>query len=214
MQQGWDIKNSCEEDYVNLVHREGPCLESRRPETSHAAASSEQCSLWCWSVARSCCWSVASRVHLDGLCEYWKSKLIGDVANSKCPLFIIAKVQLRLRITQGNYVTWDSSGMCHLMPLQHLPEWREEEERAFVHRGSWIPNKDLDNTMPATVNCIYMKSLWSDDTLENSVTDSGVIAWFRPEQPQCTTARSSSFLHSGRCCFGIKWHMSLLSWVA
>ena len=30
----------------------------------------------------------------------------------------------------------NSSGMCHSMPHRHLPEWREEEERAFVHRGS------------------------------------------------------------------------------
>ena len=49
--------------------------------------------------------------------------------------------------------------MCHLMPQRHLPEWREEDEWAFVHSAIWISNKDLDNTMPATVNCIYKKSL-------------------------------------------------------
>ena len=27
----------------------------------------------------------------------------------------------------GNYVTRNSSGMCHLMPQPHLPEWREED---------------------------------------------------------------------------------------
>ena len=55
---------------MNLVHREGPRLEGRRPEMSHAVASSELRSLWCWSVARSCCWSVAlARVPLDGLCK-------------------------------------------------------------------------------------------------------------------------------------------------
>ena len=49
---------------------------------------------------------------------------------------------------------------CHLMPQRHLPEWREEDERAFVHRGCWIPNKGLDNIMPAIVNVeIYKKSL-------------------------------------------------------
>ena len=42
--------------------------------------------------------------------------------------------------------------MCHLMPQRHLPEWREEDERAFVHRGSWVSNKGLDNTLPAIVN--------------------------------------------------------------
>ena len=61
-------------------------------------------------------------------------------------------------ISQGNYATQDSSGMCHLIPWQHLPEWREEDEQAFVHRGIWISNKGLDNTMPAIVNCIYMMS--------------------------------------------------------
>ena len=35
----------------------------------------------------------------------------------------------------------------------------EEDERAFVHRGIWISNKGLDNTMPAIVNCICMKSV-------------------------------------------------------
>ena len=31
--------------------------------------------------------------------------------------------------TQGNYATQKNSGMCHLMQWQHLPEWREEDER-------------------------------------------------------------------------------------
>ena len=34
-------------------------------------------------------------------------------------------------VTQGNYATQDDSGMCHLMPQWHLPEWREEDERAL-----------------------------------------------------------------------------------
>ena len=50
------------------------------------------------------------------------------------------------------------------------------------------------------------KALWQ--------TQLDVIAWFRPELPQCTNARLSSSLHSGRCHHGIKWHMPLLSWVA
>ena len=65
------------------------------------------------------------------------------------------------RVTQGNYTTQDSSGMCHLMPQQYLPVW-QEEEWAFVHHGSWITNKGLVNTKPTTVDCIYMKSLYSD----------------------------------------------------
>ena len=57
-----------------------------------------------------------------------------------------------ISLTQGNYATRDSTGMCRLMPQRNLPEWREEDdERAFVHRGNWIPNKGIDNTMPATV---------------------------------------------------------------
>ena len=35
---------------------------------------------------------------------------------------------------QGNYATPDSSGMRHSMPQRHLPEWGEEDERAFVHQ--------------------------------------------------------------------------------
>ena len=45
----------------------------------------------------------------------------------------LTRNSLRLAHTQGNYVTQNSSGMCHLMPWLHLPEWREEDERAFVH---------------------------------------------------------------------------------
>ena len=41
-----------------------------------------------------------------------------------------------LSSTQGNYATQDSSSMCHLMARRHLPEWREEDERAFEHCGS------------------------------------------------------------------------------
>ena len=37
--------------------------------------------------------------------------------------------------TQGNYATQDNSGLYHLMPQWHLPEWREEDELAFVHCG-------------------------------------------------------------------------------
>ena len=47
---------------------------------------------------------------------------------------------LQAQATQGNYTTQDSSGMCHLMPRRHLPEWREEDERAFVHCGSSAVN--------------------------------------------------------------------------
>ena len=63
------------------------------------------------------------------------------------------------RTTQGNYATRESNGMCHLNAQWHLAEWREEDDWAFVHSVSWIPNKGLDNTLPATVNCIYRKSL-------------------------------------------------------
>ena len=45
------------------------------------------------------------------------------------------RLWLDLGATQRNYATQDSSGMCHLMPQRHLPEWREEKERAFVHSG-------------------------------------------------------------------------------
>ena len=48
----------------------------------------------------------------------------------------ISFMDLTVRVTQGNYATQDSSGMCHLMPQWHLPEWREEDEWAFVHCGS------------------------------------------------------------------------------
>ena len=39
-------------------------------------------------------------------------------------------------VTQVEKKVLDSIIMCHLMPWWHLPEWREEEEQAFVHCGS------------------------------------------------------------------------------
>ena len=58
--------------------------------------------------------------------------------------------------TQGNYATQDSSGMCHLMTQRHLPEWREEDERTFVHCGSSgvrhaIPNQVCHKTFQTVV---------------------------------------------------------------
>ena len=43
----------------------------------------------------------------------------------------------------------DNSGMYYFMPRQHLPEWQEEVKWAPVHRGSWVPNKGLENTILA-----------------------------------------------------------------
>ena len=79
--------------------------------------------------------------------------------NSPYDVRSMAHMDLRNFPTQGNYATRDSNGMCHLMTQQHLPKWREEDEREFLHRGSWISHKGLDNAMPATVNCIFKKSL-------------------------------------------------------
>ena len=102
--------------------------------------------------------------------------------------------------TQGNYATEDSSGMCHLMPHQHLPEWWEEEEWAFVHCGSGIPNKGIDNSMSTALNEVT-KKWW-------------MALWKALWQIQLDITARSSSLHSGRCCHGIMWHMPLLSWVA
>ena len=81
-------------------------------------------------------------------------------------------------IHQGNYVTRDISGMCHLMPQQHLPEWREEEEQAFVHHGSWIPNKGLETTLCQQLSTVFTWSHYKvmDDSLKWSVADSDAIA--------------------------------------
>ena len=38
--------------------------------------------------------------------------------------------------TQGIYATQESSGVCHLMPQRHPPEWRVEDKWAFVPCGS------------------------------------------------------------------------------
>ena len=115
--------------------------------------------------------------------------------------------------TQGNYATRGNNGMCHLMPRRQLPEWWEEDGWAFVHCGSRIPNKDLDNTMPATVNCItrsHYKVM--DDTLESSVTVglrcNSMISTWTATVYKCLLTLLSPLSHV------LPWHMPLLSWVA
>ena len=39
-------------------------------------------------------------------------------------------------LTLENDATQDCSGMYHLMPQRHLPVWRKEDKRAFVHYDS------------------------------------------------------------------------------
>ena len=80
--------------------------------------------------------------------------------------------------TQGTYATQDITGMCHLMPQRHLPVWREEDEQAFVHRGIWISNKDLDNTICQPLSTAFARSHYkvTDDTLESSVADADVYS--------------------------------------
>ena len=110
--------------------------------------------------------AVAAKVIID----IWVTDYL--LATYTCPVITVclcACDSLRY-ISQGNYATRNSNGMCYLMSLRYLPEWREEDERVFVHRGSWIPNKGLNSTMPATVNCIYKKSRMK--TLKSSLADS------------------------------------------
>ena len=50
------------------------------------------------------------------------------------------------------------------MPRRHLPEWREDEEQAFILYTMAVgyqikPYKGLDYTMPDTVSCIYIESV-------------------------------------------------------
>ena len=99
---------------------------------------------------------------------------------------------------QGNYAAWDSSGLCHLMPQWHLSEWREEEERAFVH-----PWQSDTKQRPRQHYASHCQHHLHEVTIKWRVADSDVIVWFRPKQPQCINARSSSSLHSGRCHHGI-----------
>ena len=42
-------------------------------------------------------------------------------------------LHLGLCSTQDNYVTQDSSSMCHMMPQHYLPKWQEEKDGEFVH---------------------------------------------------------------------------------
>ena len=37
-----------------------------------------------------------------------------------------------LGISQGNFVSEDSSGLCHLRPQWYLPEWLKEEEQTVA----------------------------------------------------------------------------------
>ena len=56
-------------------------------------------------------------------------------------------------LTQGNYVTQDNSGICHVMPRGHLPEWREEVERAFLPRDFFTVAVHLNHAITSNRVC-------------------------------------------------------------
>ena len=99
----------------------------------------------------------------------------------------------------------DSCVMCHLMP-----EWREEDERAFVHCGIQILNKGLNNTICQPLSAYLhevtikwwmtlWKALWQ--------THLDVITWFRPEHgvqmllchPPLSTLANATVASNGTC---------------
>ena len=60
---------------------------------------------------------------------------------SNITLHQLLQILCPLLYMQGGYATHDSSGMYHLMPQWHLPEWQgqKKEELAFAHNTSSIP---------------------------------------------------------------------------
>ena len=112
----------------------------------------------------------------------------------------------------GNYATKDSR-MCDSMSQCNLPQY--EEDQTFVYWGSWIPNKGFDNTVLATVNCIYMMSFWMDGwhfgKLCGRLLD--VTVCFKPELPICHWVQRpapppplATLASSGTCHCYPKWH--------
>ena len=88
------------------------------------------------------------------------------VMNNACKHEVILHSNLyflRLNWNLTSLFTKHTEKFCHLEKQWHVQldatavfakVARKEDEQAFVHRGSWIPNKGLDKTMPATANCI------------------------------------------------------------
>ena len=62
--------------------------------------------------------------------------------------------------TQENYAIQDSSGMCHFIPRRHLPEWREEDERAFAHCGSSGLNHTITSESATDLSKVSSVTLW------------------------------------------------------
>ena len=62
--------------------------------------------------------------------------------------------------------------MCHLMPQRHLPEWREEDERAFVQWHLDIHGQLHLHEVTIMSQTTFWKALWK--------TRLDVIAWFIP----------------------------------
>ena len=120
---------------------------------------------------------------------------------------------------QGNYATQNSSSMCHLMPQRHLPEWREEDEQAFVHCGSSGLNHAItwaNGVCHRAFQSVICHFIVTSCKCRND-NGSGIVLsrlLFGFQMPRCTNARSSSSLYSDKCRCVIKWHsMPLLSWM-
>ena len=70
--------------------------------------------------------------------------------------------------TQGKYATWDSNGMCYLMPWRHLPEWRWEDEWALWQLNT---KQRLRQHCASPLSIAFTRSHYevTEDTFESSV---------------------------------------------
>ena len=124
----------------------------------------------------------------------------------------------RAIISQGNYATQVNSGMCHLMPQRHLPEWRKEDERAFVHcGGSNLNHATTSNRVCLkAVQGVVRPSLYSEFMLMQ-LTMAGIVL-FRPlfdtkcygvqmpAHPSLSTLANAVVASSGACHCYPEWH--------
>ena len=130
--------------------------------------------------------SVSASCSLTSITSIRKSGSTDESSSSmECPW----SCSWNSRGTQGNYTTYDSSGMCHLKPICQLPEWQEEERRSSPiytvaqRQLRSIPCNYIYGSMP---HCHSAKSACQRYiTLKPRVGNTSVLTWIKLHKCPC-----------------------------
>ena len=105
------------------------------------------------------------------------------------PFKISFSMLVIVALAQKSYATQESSGICHLMPRWHLPEWREEDERAFVHCGSSGLNHAITSKLSLPPSFLKRNLSLYSDFFQMQLTVAGIHREIVPPRETVAIAR-------------------------